>query len=152
MTLILLYLPFIITALLRDLVSVQVYCFEIVLGLKHLHDNGVVFRDLKPSNILVSDNGHLKLCDLGLAAPLYVNETIKQPPKDDEKLIGDEGEIEILLESGGELTGSKKTATGRQTKKEADEFYKNLDMATQKAFEAAQKADPNLVLLPSMAR
>ena len=35
-----------------------IYTYEISLALKHLHTNGVVYRDLKPSNILVDDFGH----------------------------------------------------------------------------------------------
>lgn len=40
---------------------------EIQCALKYLHSAGVVHRDLKPSNILIDKNGHVKLCDFGLA-------------------------------------------------------------------------------------
>uniref|UniRef100_UPI00398EC365 cyclin-dependent kinase 6-like n=1 Tax=Pristiophorus japonicus TaxID=55135 RepID=UPI00398EC365 len=36
-------------------------------GLDFLHSNRVVHRDLKPQNILVSNSGHVKLADFGLA-------------------------------------------------------------------------------------
>ncbi|XP_066442374.1 protein kinase C delta type-like [Eleutherodactylus coqui] len=39
-----------------------------VCGIQFLHDHGVVHRDLKPQNILLSDSGHIKIADYGLAA------------------------------------------------------------------------------------
>ena len=39
-------------------------------GLKHLHGNGVVHRDVKPSNLLVAMDGTLKIADLGMAREL----------------------------------------------------------------------------------
>jgi serine/threonine protein kinase len=40
---------------------------EIILAIEYLHDKNIIYRDLKPSNILVSEDGHLKLVDFGLA-------------------------------------------------------------------------------------
>lgn len=43
------------------------YLAEIVLGLKHLHQQGIIHRDIKPGNILVDKDGHLMLTDYGLS-------------------------------------------------------------------------------------
>ena len=43
------------------------YTMQIVLGLKALHTQGVMYRDLKPENVLMTSEGHLKLGDFGLA-------------------------------------------------------------------------------------
>ena len=47
--------------------EVQFYATEIMLGLEHMHNRSVVYRDLKPANILLDENGHVRISDLGLA-------------------------------------------------------------------------------------
>jgi eukaryotic-like serine/threonine-protein kinase len=44
---------------------------QVALGLQHAHEMGLVHRDVKPGNVLVTPDGHAKLSDLGLAGPLY---------------------------------------------------------------------------------
>ena len=41
--------------------------FDILRGLKDLHENGVIHRDIKPENILFSSNNQLKLADFGIS-------------------------------------------------------------------------------------
>lgn len=44
---------------------------QLLEALAHLHANGVMHRDLKLSNLLLSDEGNVKLCDFGLAREYY---------------------------------------------------------------------------------
>lgn len=51
------------------------YAAEILVALKHLHQAGIIHRDIKASNILVDASGHIKLCDLGLSVFLHTCST-----------------------------------------------------------------------------
>eukprot|EP01062_Namystynia_karyoxenos_P011882 TRINITY_DN1426_c2_g1_i1.p1 TRINITY_DN1426_c2_g1~~TRINITY_DN1426_c2_g1_i1.p1 ORF type:complete len:720 (+),score=237.40 TRINITY_DN1426_c2_g1_i1:85-2244(+) len=48
----------------------QYYAAQIFLGLRALHTHGIVYRDLKPENVLLDEVGNAKLADFGLSRPL----------------------------------------------------------------------------------
>ena len=45
----------------------RLYAAEIAVALNFIHGRGIVFRDVKPSNVLLASNGHIKITDFGLA-------------------------------------------------------------------------------------
>uniref|UniRef100_A0A182WTM6 Protein kinase domain-containing protein n=1 Tax=Anopheles quadriannulatus TaxID=34691 RepID=A0A182WTM6_ANOQN len=51
---------------------VQLYVAELALAIDFLHNAGIIYRDLKPENVLLDDQFHLKLIDFGLSKWLSV--------------------------------------------------------------------------------
>ena len=43
------------------------YAAEITLAIEYVHNLDVIYRDLKPENVLLDENGHIRLTDFGLS-------------------------------------------------------------------------------------
>ncbi|KAL3516856.1 hypothetical protein ACH5RR_023758 [Cinchona calisaya] len=64
--------------------AARFYAAEVLLALEYLHMLGVVYRDLKPENVLVRDDGHIMLSDFDLSLRCAVSPTlIKTSSMDD---------------------------------------------------------------------
>ena len=47
--------------------AARFYTAEIVLAFQYLHERNIVYRDLKPENLLLDSKGHIKITDFGFA-------------------------------------------------------------------------------------
>ncbi|KAJ4170025.1 cAMP-dependent protein kinase catalytic subunit [Fusarium falciforme] len=54
-------------SLLRKSGVAKFYAAEVTLALEYLHSKNVIYRDLKPENLLLDRHGHLKITDFGFA-------------------------------------------------------------------------------------
>lgn len=45
----------------------KIYVAEILLALECLHRSNIIFRDLKPENVVIDSEGHAMLTDFGLS-------------------------------------------------------------------------------------
>ncbi|XP_061357533.1 protein kinase PVPK-1 [Gastrolobium bilobum] len=56
--------------------AVRFYVAEVLLALEYLHMLGIIYRDLKPENVLVREDGHIMLSDFDLSLRCTVNPTL----------------------------------------------------------------------------
>lgn len=77
------------------------YAAEVLLALEYLHMMGIVYRDLKPENVLVREDGHIMLSDFDLSLKCSVNPvlsrlaSVRPPPSSCLPSNGSSGNCEL---------------------------------------------------------
>ncbi|KAL6518798.1 hypothetical protein OROHE_017551 [Orobanche hederae] len=56
--------------------AARFYLAEVLLALEYLHMLGIIYRDLKPENVLVREDGHIMLSDFDLSLRCSVSPTL----------------------------------------------------------------------------
>ncbi|KAM7264989.1 hypothetical protein ACFE04_002672 [Oxalis oulophora] len=56
--------------------AVKFYVAEVLLAMEYLHMLGIIYRDLKPENVLVRDDGHIMLSDFDLSLRCTTSPTL----------------------------------------------------------------------------
>ncbi len=68
---------------------------EILQGLNHIHEQGMIHRDLKPGNVLIDAHGHAKIGDFGLAT----SKMIPHAPFDTKIIFNEESSLTVSQNS-----------------------------------------------------
>ncbi|GKV10232.1 hypothetical protein SLEP1_g21630 [Rubroshorea leprosula] len=98
------YLPGgdIMTLLMReDILSEEVtrfYIAESILAIHSIHQHNYIHRDIKPDNLILDKNGHLKLSDFGLCKPL--DDKYSSILLEDDDITSEESTINAEAQSG----------------------------------------------------
>ncbi|XP_037436659.1 serine/threonine-protein kinase RHS3-like isoform X2 [Triticum dicoccoides] len=101
--------------------AARFYASEVLLALEYLHMLGVVYRDLKPENVLVREEGHIMLSDFDLSLRCAVSPTLVRTPSG--RVGAAAGLVQgcklpRILSSSSKAKGKKKLATAKATQQE----------------------------------
>lgn len=109
--------------------SARFYAAEVLLALEDLHNNKIIYRDLKPENVLMCDDGHICLADFNLSKKknnLDITDTICGTPEyiSPEVLLGNPQGPEVDFWGLGILIYEMMNGSPPYVSENRDEMYK----------------------------
>eukprot|EP00392_Amoebophrya_sp_AT5.2_P004526 g4534.t1 len=69
----------------------RIYTAQILLALEYLHERGILYRDLKPENVVLDARGHAYLTDFGLSLQFPVEKLVEVAAADGDDAGGSPG-------------------------------------------------------------
>ncbi|CAI0545451.1 unnamed protein product [Linum tenue] len=75
-----------------SLASARFYAAEVLVALEYLHMLGIIYRDLKPENVLVRSDGHIMLSDFDLSLCSHAIPAVESHPTPSSASFSPEGE------------------------------------------------------------
>merc|ERR1719433_1428901 len=100
------------TILMRDDIlsetSTRFYMSELAMAINSVHELKFVHRDLKPDNVLISNTGHVKLSDFGLAKGFDSDDTFISKYQKQSGKFGDASKLKAGVDGRGKSRSSYK--------------------------------------------
>jgi len=102
----------------------RIYTAELALALNFMHEKGIIYRDVKPSNILIDLDGHCKVTDFGLAGSMLMKK--KQSsfnPQENSIVVVDvdsEEENETTNDKGEDRSSSSSSSGSSESSEEPE--------------------------------
>lgn len=124
------------------------YAAETLLALEYLHMMGVVYRDLKPENVLVREDGHIMLSDFDLSLKCDVVPKLLRPKFDPEAI---DKKIECYIPSCATPMQPVLSCFSASNKKKKHTNVKTIT-AHADNHHHVQEPDPEMVAEPITAR